>query len=131
MYCEFCDTYGDNLEIMDILDHRIENPRFKQFYNYFGTSGCRAKNYRECYLLEAWGNDSKEEKLVREIYLTFKPGDRCSMKDLKEKIKEIYQRLGITKTAKATDLGKYFKLTRTKVTLPDKTVVHGFKLDKL
>lgn len=33
------------------------------------------------------------------------------------------------KIPKATDLGKYFKLTKTKVTLSDKTITNGFKLE--
>lgn len=131
MYCEFCDLYKDNPEVIDILNHRITNSRFRQFYEYFGTSGCKAKNYRECYLLEAWGNDSKEEMLMKEMYLYFQVDGKYSMKELKEKVGEIYQKLGITKTPKATDLGKYFTLKKTKVTLPNKTVVHGFKLEKL
>lgn len=131
MYCEFCDYYSDNLEVMDILNHRITNPRFKQFYDYFGTSGCSSRKFREKNLLESWGNDSKEEMLVKEIYMTFNVGEKYSMKELKSKVQEIYQKLGITKTPKATDLGKYFTLKKTKVTLPDKTIVHGFKLESL
>ena len=131
MYCEFCDYYKDNPEVIDIINHRITNPRFRQFYNYFGTKGCSSKNYEEKNLLEAWGNDSKEEMLKKEICLTFKPGDRYSAKNLKQMVGEIYGKLGITKTPKATDLGKYFKLTKTRITLPDKTVVNGFKLESL
>ena len=131
MYCEFCDLHKDNQEIMDILNHRITNPRFKDFYNYFGTKGCKSRRYQELPLLEAWGNDSKEERLKKEIYLNFQENQKYSMKDLKEKVGEIYTRLGITKTPKATDLGKYFTLKKTKVTLPDKTIAHGFRLDTL
>ena len=131
MYCEFCDQYKDNQEIMNILDYKILNSRFRQFYEYFGTKGCSSRGYEEKQLLEAWGNDSKEEKLVKEIFLNFKVGDRYSSKDIKIMIGGIYQKLGITKTAKATDLGKYFTLTKTKVTLSDKTIVNGFKLEKL
>lgn len=131
IYCEFLDTYKDNPEIMEILSHKIINPRFKQFYDYFGTKGCSSRNYEEKNLLEAWGNDSKEEKLTKEIYLAFKVGDRYPVKDLKIMVREIYGRLGITKTPKATDLDRYFKLTKTRITLPDKTVVNGFKLESL
>ena len=46
-------------------------------------------------------------------------------------ILEIYNTLGISKKAKATDLKSYFKLIRTTITLPDKTVVSGYKLDSL
>ena len=131
MYCEFCDTYKDNQEVMDILNHRITNPRFRQFYDYFGTKGCKSRNYEEKNLLAAWGNDSKEEILRKEIYLTFRPDDRYPVKDLKEMVRVIYQKLGITKAPKATDLGNYFKLIKTRITLPDKTVVNGFKLESL
>ena len=69
--------------------------------------------------------------LRKEIYFNFQVGDKYSMKELKEKVGEIYQKLGITKTPKATDLKKYFALKKTKVTLPDKTIAHGFKLESL
>ena len=128
LYCEFCDIYGSNSGIMDIINHRITNPRFKQFYSYFGTKGCSSRNYQEGNLLEAWRNDSKDDILKSEILKIFKLGDRYSMKDLKTIVGDIYRKLGITKTPKATDLGNYFKLVKTRITLPDKTVVSGFKL---
>ena len=52
-------------------------------------------------------------------------------KDIKQILQDIYRDLGITSKAKATDLGRYFKLTRTRITLPDKTVENGFKLETL
>ena len=47
------------------------------------------------------------------------------------KLREIYNILGISKTPKATDLGNYFTLVKTKVTLPDKSLSNGFRLDLL
>ena len=46
-------------------------------------------------------------------------------------LQDIYRDLGITSKAKATDLGKYFKLTRTKITLPDKKTKEGYLLKNL
>ena len=131
MYCEFVDLYKDNSQIMDIINHRITNPRFRQFYDYFGTSGCKSKGYQEGNLLGSWKNDSKDDSLKSEIFKVFKTGDRYSLKELKSILSGIYQKLGITRTAKATDLGKYFKLIKTRITLSDKTVVSGFKLDTI
>ena len=131
MYCEFCDIHKENHEIMDILDHKIESLKFRQFYNYFGTKGCSSRKFREKDLLEAWGNDSKEEKLIKEVYMILKPGDRYPVKELKAIVSGIYEKLGISRTPKATDLRKYFKLTSTRITLPDKSLVNGFKLDNL
>ena len=74
---------------------------------------------------------SKESELSRLIYKKFQKGERITMKNLKQNLQEIYRDLGITSKAKATDLSKYFKLTRTKITLPEKKVEHGFRLDPL
>jgi hypothetical protein len=39
----------------------------------------------------------------------------------------MYRSLSISKTAKASDLGEYFKLSKTNVTTPD-GIKNGFKL---
>ena len=73
-------------------------------------------------------NISKEEELEKMIYKKFKKGDRYSLSEVKDLLSEMYNTLEITKTPKATDLGKYFKISKTRITLPDKTVVNGFKI---
>lgn len=73
----------------------------------------------------------KGDMLIKEIYLTFKEGDRYPAKDLKNMIGEIYKKLGITKTPKATDLKDYFKLIKTSISIPGKPLINGFKLEKL
>ena len=131
MYCEFCDTYGGNQDIMSSLDHKIKDSKYKGFYTFYGTSGCSAKEFEEKKLISGFKNDLKGDKLASLIYSNFKTGDRYTSKDIKQKLHEIYTFLGISKTSKATDLGKYFTLVKTKVTLPDKTVKDGFRLDLL
>ena len=131
MYCEFCDTYRGNQDIMSSLDHKIKDSKYKGFYTFYGTSGCSSMDYEEKKLISGFKNDLKGDKLASLIYSNFKIGDRYTSKDIKQKLHEIYSLLGISKTAKATDLGKYFTLVKTKVTLPDKTVKDGFRLDLL
>ena len=65
------------------------------------------------------------------IYKKFKIGDRIIPGEVKIILQDIYRDLGITSKAKATDLGKYFKLTRTKITLPDKKTKEGYLLKNL
>ena len=131
MYCEFCDIYGDNQDIMSSLDHKIKDSKYKGFYTFYGTQGCSAKDFREIELIRGFKNDLKGDKLVSLIYSNFKTGDRYTSKDIKQKLHEIYNILGISKTPKATDLGNYFTLVKTKITLSDKSLSNGFRLDLL
>lgn len=131
MYCEFCDQYKNNSEIMKIIDAKIKDPKYKNFYIYYGTKGCSLKEYRENYLLAEWRDMTKEDQLLAHIAINFKIDGRYTKFEIKQKLSEIYRNLGISKTAKATDLGKYFELTRVCITLPDKTTKDGFKLGSL
>ena len=131
MYCEFCDLYKDNQDIMSSLDHKIKDSKYKGFYTFYGTKGCSSRKYQESDLIRGFKNDLKGDKLASLVYSNFKTGGRYTMKEVKQKLHEIYDLLGISKTAKATDLGNYFNLQRTRLTLPDKTVVNGFRLELL
>ena len=131
MYCEFCDTYGDNPGLMKALGAKILDQKFRMYYEYYGTQGCRAVSYKEADLYRGWKDTTKETDLRNSILEKFKIGDRYPVSEVKEILSEIHEDLNITRKAKATDLGKYFKLTKTRITLPDKTVVNGFRLDPL
>jgi hypothetical protein len=76
-------------------------------------------------------DESKESELSSVIYRRFKAGDRIIPGEVKIILQDIYRDLGITSKAKATDLGKYFKLIRTCITLPNKKIKEGFKLESL
>ena len=131
LYCDFCDMYKDNQDIMSSLDHKIKDSKFKGYYTFYGTSGCSSKRFEELELKRGLKDYMQGDKLETLIYTNFKTGGRYAMKEIKQKLSEIYSLLGISKTPKATNLGKYFKLTKTRVTLPDKTVKDGFKLEVL
>ena len=106
------DKYKDNSIIVEGLLHRIDNPKIPQFYNYFSTSGCRAMKYLEGELDKIWKDATKSDKLSMEIYSRLKEGDKYSMSDLKLIIKEIYQKLSISKSPKATDIKDFFEISR-------------------
>ena len=128
MYCEFRDKYKHDIEILECLFFKIPDQRFRMFYEYYGTSGCSAKRYEEKELDRGWRNATQEDRLKIEMSSRFKPGDRYSLEDLKKIIQEMYDRLGIKKKAKASDLGNYFKTSRTQVTMPDKSLKNGLKI---
>ena len=131
LYCEFMDLHQGNKEVSDIIYFKIKDPKYRKYYNFYGTSGCRAVSYIESKLKLGMINESKESELSSIIYKKFKVGDRIIPGEIKTMLQDIYRDLGITSKAKATDLRKYFKLIRTRVTLSDKTIKEGFKLESL
>ena len=131
MYCEFMDKHQGNKEVSDIIYFKIKDPKYRKYYNFYGTSGCKAVSYKEKKLELGIIDVSKESELSSVIYKRFKIGDRVIPGEVKIILQDIYRDLGITSKAKATDLGRYFKLTRTKITLLNKKTKEGFKLEAL
>ena len=131
MYCEFMDKHHGNKEVSDIIYFKIKDPKYRKYYNFYGSSGCKAKGYFEDKLKLGMIDTSKESELSSVIYKKFKIGDKFVNKEIKQILQDIYRDLGITSKAKATDLGKYFTLKRTCITLPNKKLENGFKLESL
>ena len=131
-YCSFMDYLGRNKEEgSDIFYFKTKDSRFRKYYNFYGTSGCRAKKYQEKNLEQGMIDISKNDELSSVVYKKFQVNSRYTLKEIKSTLQDIYQDLGITSKPKATDLDKYFKLIRTRITLPDKKVENGFKLELL
>ena len=118
MYCEFMDKYKNNPYILSAIFHKTD-PKYKTYYDYFGTSGCRAVNYIELPLIQKLTDSLKSSTLQNKLISRFKIGSKHALKQIKLELKMIYQELGITRTPKATELEKYFEVSETKI--PDKT----------
>ena len=109
MYCEFMDTFKDNIYIIDQIIHKV-GPKFKTYYDLYGTSGCRSVSYQEIYLKRKIGDIVLDDKLKSEIINTFPVKTKITRKEIKQKLSDIYKKLGITRTPKASDLGNYLEL---------------------
>ena len=129
LYCEFRDKNKDNPVIMEGLLNKVTDQRFNQYYNYFGTSGCRAVSFQEASLLRLLRDASKDDLLVKEIYSRFHEGDRYSKADLKEILRGIYQKLSLNRSPKASDIQDYFEVSKTNVITPEGKK-NGFILKK-
>ena len=116
MDCEFMDLHQGNKEVSDMIYFKIKDPKYRKYYNFYGTSGCSSKKYQEKNLKLGMIDISKENELSLVIYKKFKAGDRFTKKDIKPILQDIYRDLGITTSKpKTTDLGKYFSLTRVRI----------------
>ena len=132
MYCEFMDKHQGNKEISDIIYYKIKNSDFRKYYNFYGTSGCKAKEYIKKNLELGMIDISKESELSSVVYQKFQKGSRYTLKEIKSTLQDIYRDLGITSKPKATDLDKYFNLTRTKFSDPKtKKRIEGYLLNSL
>ena len=116
MYCEFMDLHQGNKEISDMIYFKIKDPKYRKYYNFYGTSGCRSMSYIESKLKLGMIDTSKSDELSSAIHNKFKVGEKYLKKDIKPILQDIYRDLGITTSKpKTTDLGKYFNLTRVRV----------------
>ena len=132
MYCEFMDKYQGNKEVSDIIYYKIKDPKYRKYYNFYGTSGCSIKDYEEKKLEEGMIDVSKNNELFSVIRKKFKINSKYTLKEIKSVLQEIYRDLGITSKAKATDLDKYFSLTKIKFSDPKtKKRIHGYLLKNL
>ena len=116
MYCEFMDKHQGSKEVSDIIYFKIKDPKYRKYYNFYGTSGCSSLRYEEKNLEQGMVDTSKSEELSSAIHNKFKVGEKYLKKDIKPILQDIYRDLGITTSKpKTTDLGKYFNLTRVRV----------------
>ena len=94
------------------LHYKIEDPRFENYYNYYGTDGCRAVSYKDKPLREGISDKLLQNPLLLSISSVFNEGSRYTLKEIKEKLVDIYQKLGITRAPKATDIEEYYEIKR-------------------
>ena len=92
-------------------------PWFKLNYQVFGGLDRIVRNQNidlpEHDKLERVDGYAGEELLREHIYEVFKYGETLSSKEIKERLSELYQKLGIKRVAKISDLFNYFDLVRT------------------
>ena len=129
IYCEIMDIYHGDKEVEEILRYKTKDSRFQKYYKFYGSKGCKTLKYREKYLEQGMINQSKDSLLSSEIYKKFLVGSKYTLKEIKSILQDIHDSLGITTKPKATDLEKYFALSRVRFTDPvTKKRIEGFML---
>ena len=127
LYCEFMDKYLENDYIQRIIPFKVPDPKFKSFYNKFGTAGCKAKKFREEALKTELLDTLKDDILTKEILDKFKLKDKLSKKLIKTILASIYLKLSLKRTAKASDLEEWFDL-RSVNFMENGKKVNGFEI---
>jgi hypothetical protein len=106
--------------------------KYRDYYIKMGSDRIRANSFQESRLKEEWIKQHREEEgidsgLVNEILSFFKLCQRYTNPDIKAKLKELYQKHGYEKTAKASDLEEYFWLKKVYISSIKK---NGFEIQK-
>lgn len=83
-----------------------------------GPERIRANGYIEAEVLKEIKLYTEDDSLIIELKEKFIIGNRYSLKETKEMIGDIYKKLGIKQTPKASDLEKYFNLREIKINDP-------------
>ena len=93
--------------------------KFKNYYQVFGDTKLKALEYREIEIIREWerikNNSELKENLITDIESCFVVGERYTKSQIKEKLREIYTKLGYKQSPKASDLEDYFNLKDVKV----------------
>ena len=127
LYCEFMDSNQDNEYLKSVVDCRVNDPKFRNYYNLFGTKGCRAVGFQEARLIPQLDDMMKRDLLREQILKRFPIKSRISRKKEKEVLEEIYNDLGINAAPKASDLESFLELREVKIQEGDKRI-NGYEV---
>lgn len=124
----FCDNKDYTNEEKEIASEFISESYFL-YYNILEPDKCRALGYNITFLKNAISDLSiTVDDILSELLVRFKPGFKYSNVEIKQAIKEIYQKLGYNKSPKASDLKEYFDLRAVKFVNQDKKSVNGYEI---
>ncbi|MEG0459827.1 MAG: DEAD/DEAH box helicase family protein [Vagococcus sp.] len=112
-YCEARDI--DNRLLYSLVD--VKDDYFNMLYNTLGHAKLKALKYRKSDIVKAYKvqEDKHDHRTLIVSLLKFNNNDIILRSQTKLKLQVIYNQLGITDKAKATDINKWFETKDTKV----------------
>ena len=122
-----CEYYFAGNSIRNIVD-LVTEKRFKEYLTILGPEKCKSAWYKISDLDKKLNIISFDEnKILEEINKEFKVGESYTNVSIKEKLGEIYKRIGYKASPKANDLGNYFDIKKCLIQEGSKRV-NGLKL---
>ena len=119
-----CESNLSESELSVILDQIPMT--YKNYYLTVGPRRCKALGYNKNEIIKEFNDSILDiDNIKNVIYQEFKEDENYLLKDIKEKLSEIYNSLGYNKTPKATDLEEYFRIKRVRIKQKE-----GFKIIK-
>lgn len=123
-----CDFHFAGNNIFTVVLDSIVEKRFKEYLTILGPEKCKSVWYKTSELDKKLNIISfEDDKIFEEINKEFNVGESYTNVYIKEKLSEIYKRIGYKASPKATDLGNYFDIKKCLIQEGSKRV-NGLKL---
>ena len=101
----YCETVAAIPGIKEKLDFLPQIPiEIKRYYDSLGPDVLKRCSYMEARIQKIVNTSGKYDKLREATLAVFLPGQFWSLKEIKSRLSEIYMKIGIEKTSKASDL---------------------------
>ena len=112
----FCNFDFSDENIFNIALNQVDEKIRSYFYG-LGKDGIKALGYNQTKIDKALGIRLFDEaNLGNHIRTEFKPGEKYTLSDLKQKLGELYERIGYEATPKANDILNYFEVKEYMIT---------------
>ena len=108
-----CESSFSENEICVILDQIPLT--YKKYYQTLGPERCRANGYNITNLKKECDDLFVAKDVKEAIYKNFNEEDKYSLKELKERLRVLYENIGYNKTPKAIDINNYFETERVRI----------------
>ena len=113
-YCEYRAKQGLIVNLaMSTLESKY--PELRYYYEALGADRIKALNYKEKKLLNEIHIMKTKNKIRHELHGIIHIGDRILTTDIQQTLHDVYDRLGIDKSPKATDLNEFFEIHSVKI----------------
>lgn len=113
-YCEYRAKQGLIVNLaMPTLESKY--PELRYYYEALGVDRIKALNYKEKKLLNEIHIMKTKNKIRHELHGIIHIGDRILTTDIQQTLHDVYDRLGIDKSPKASDLNEFFEIHPVKI----------------
>ena len=125
-YKYFCSL--DESVILSLLPHLPES--FTNYYTVLGVSRMIALGYNATNMKREYDGivGNQEIDISTIIHKSFTVGEKMSKCDVKNKLRDLYNSVGYSKTPRAVDLGDYFIIKNCKIPKADGTRDNGYEI---
>ena len=128
LYCDFLRMFYDTIKTTNVDGVPQE---YQNYVNLLGISRISSLGYYQAALEKEYKVIMSGDSRKKVILKTFLVGQRYTLKEIKEKLREIYTTLHLSKTPKASDLEEFFEVKKTKITTDNDGIKDGYLIVKL
>lgn len=134
---DFTERLEEYCRVMDLSDQVVRDKiqesvvipkKFHEYYGLLGTVRCKALRFEEVPILNELNNLSSAGDIKTEVLKEFSGINKISKAEAKVKLQGIYDRLGLKKKAKATDLGEFFNIVASTLVNTEGKTVNCYKI---